>query len=130
MVYMAVWVDDCLCVGHKEAIKEAIKDLQKHFVLKIEENVRDYLGCEIAFTKEKNRMWIGQPDLLKKLERNFGDIVKNVKIPQTPGTPHVTLQKPNEDSTLLSDEEQTMYRNGVGMLLYLVNTQDQILLML
>ena len=29
--YIAVWVDDCYCVGLKPDLEEVIKDIQNHF---------------------------------------------------------------------------------------------------
>ena len=39
---------------------------------------------------------------------------------QTPGTPGIKSLKPKDGEELFSDELQTEYRSGVGMLLYLV----------
>ena len=47
-VHVAVWVDDCLCVGAKANIMNAITDIEKHFKVKIEVSIVDYLSCEIV----------------------------------------------------------------------------------
>ena len=52
IVYLAMYVDDCLCVGDDKAIKNAVAKIGKHFKLKIEETLSDYLSCEILFNKE------------------------------------------------------------------------------
>ena len=45
-VFMAIYVDDCLCIGDKEAIKEVIEKMEAEGLkLKIEENLEDYLNC-------------------------------------------------------------------------------------
>lgn len=49
---IAMYVDDCLCVGDDKAIKNAVARIGKHFKLKIEETLSDYLSCEILFNKE------------------------------------------------------------------------------
>jgi hypothetical protein len=62
----------------------------------------------------------GQPHLIKKIENEFGEMVRKVPDYKTPGMPHHCISKPKEDATVLSEREMKMYRTGVGMLLYLV----------
>ena len=80
----------------------------------------EYLGCEIHIEKDHTCGWIGQPHLYKNLERQFGSIVKTQQTTETPSTPgfHVVRNIPN--AIYVTDEEQKLYRSGVGMLLYLV----------
>ena len=33
IVYMGVWVDDCLLVGDQKSIDKAVKDMEQHFKL-------------------------------------------------------------------------------------------------
>ena len=117
---MALHVDDCYAVGHPKAIDDAISQVSKHFKLKIEEKMSDYLSCEIRFNKEKTKARIGQPHLLKSLEKKFGDKVKQNQTYKTPGTPGKGVIRPKEGDTTISEELQSEYRSGVGMLLYLV----------
>ena len=71
-----MWVDDCLCIGDKEALDDAIEQFGKHFNLKLEYSLQDYLSCEIVFDEKRNKAWIGQPHLIKKIEAEFGELVK------------------------------------------------------
>jgi hypothetical protein len=62
IVYIAIWVDDSLLIGHDAAIEQTIKDLQANgFGLKIEGELDDYLSCEISFSQDKSKGWIHQP---------------------------------------------------------------------
>ena len=56
---MRVFVDDCLCCGNKAAVKNAILQIQKYFCFKIEDTMIDYLSCEVVFSKNKKRAWMG-----------------------------------------------------------------------
>ena len=48
IVIMVIHVDDCLTIGNKSAIENAIQLIkQKGLELKVENNVKDYLGCEL-----------------------------------------------------------------------------------
>ena len=45
--------------------------------------------------------------------------MEEVKVPKTPGTPGLSVVKPKEND-LVSEEDQTLYRSGTGILLYLM----------
>ena len=56
LVYIALYVDDNLLVGHPEAIKQVIQDLRENGLnLKIDDDLTDYLSCEIKFSDNKNQ---------------------------------------------------------------------------
>ena len=44
---IALYIDDCLCVGDSTALDKAIEDIRKIFDIKVESKVNDYLGCNI-----------------------------------------------------------------------------------
>jgi len=119
-VYIAVWVDDLLCQGHSKLLKWALDELGKAFKLKIEESTNDYLSCEIITSKNNSKAWIGQPHLVKKIESQFGDMLKKLPRYKTPGTPNLGIYKPVSPEAVVSPKDQSLYRSGVGMLLYLV----------
>jgi hypothetical protein len=113
--------DDCLLVGDRQAILETIDLIKKGgFNVTVESTLKDYLSCEVLRSKDKRRAWIGQPHLMKKLEKTFGDLVKDMQVYRTPGTPGSGIIRPKGDEVKLSPEEQKLYRSGVGMLLFLV----------
>jgi hypothetical protein len=122
--YIAIYVDDCYCVGHEAAINDTIKKIvASGFEVKVEESLADYLSCNILFNKDKTRAWLGQPHLIKSLEKKFGDAVTSLQKYRTPGTPGQGIVRPKKDEEsvpLVSPEDQALYRSGVGMLLYLV----------
>jgi len=120
VVYMALHVDDCYGVGHLKALEDAIVQIKGHFNLKVEDELTDYLSCEIRFDKTKRKAWLGQPHLIKRMEKKFGAMVQSRQTYRTPGTPGLGIIRPKEGETTISEEEQTLYRSGVGMLLYLV----------
>jgi len=62
-----MYVDDCLCIGHKKAIDQAILDIKSKFSIKVDGTFKDYLGCEIKFDMNKNQAWLGQPHFDTKL---------------------------------------------------------------
>lgn len=119
VVFIAIWVDDSLLVGHHNAIDEVISDLKSEgFTLKVEGSLQDYLSCEIKIDKEQKMGWIHQPHLLDKLEKKFGEDVKNLQRYRTPGTPGLAILR--DSNSRVDEEKHRIYRSGVGMLLYLV----------
>ena len=118
-VFIALYVDDCLCIGKENDINRIIEAIQKAGLsLKIEDNLKDYLSCSIVLSSDRKKAWLGQPSLMKNLEKRFGAMVKENQMYLTPGTPHLRITR--EIQQPLSKEDQKMYRSGVGMLLYLV----------
>ena len=80
--------------------------------MKIEESIADYLGCEIVVDEAHGTAWIGQPHLIKKLGRTFGDLVKGVQSHRMPGTPHQAVERPTEEHELITEEKMKVYRSG------------------
>jgi len=119
-VYIGLYVDDCICIGHKEMIDETEKLLKENDLnLKVEEELVDYLSCEINFNDDKTKAWLGQPHLIKNLMTTFGEEVKDLQEYKSPGTPGVGITR-NVENQKIEEEEAKKYRSGVGMLLYLV----------
>jgi transposase InsO family protein len=120
VVYMALYVDDIYASGDEAALDDSIIGLRKYFKIKVVDDLRDYLSCEIIFSADKSKAWLGQPHLIKNLENKFGDLVKTSQKYRTPGTPGQGVLRPKEGDERITDEDQSLYRSGVGMLLYLV----------
>ena len=73
-----MYVDDNLIVGKEEAINKVIQELRdKGFALKVKDDLKDYILCEIELLKNKKSAWLGQPHLIANLEKSFGDQVKD-----------------------------------------------------
>mgnify|MGYP006197636723 FL=1 len=114
-----MYVDDCLLIGSKEAIDVATKEISDAFKVKIEDQMEDYLGCEFKLNQEGTKGWLGQPHVVRTLEKKFGDLVKGMQGYNTPGTPSFNAIKPEEEDKI-DDAQQAIYRSGTGTLLYLV----------
>ena len=120
-MYVATYVDDNYVLGSDEDINKFIKDIKKHGLnVTVEDTLEDYLSCNIVFSDDKKRAWIGQPHLMKKIDKKFGEMIKKLPKYLTPGTPHMSVQKVEKEDDKIDPQKQSLYRSGVGMLLYLV----------
>jgi hypothetical protein len=88
IVIILCYVDDNLCIGNKRALHQMLKEIREEGLnIAVENELTDYLSCEIKFNKEKTKAWIGQPHMIKKIEKTFGDEVSGLTNYKTPGTP-------------------------------------------
>ena len=113
-----IYIDKMLIIGKEEAIDAAIKVLQGHFKVKDPTSLEDYLGVQIVQSDDGKKAWLGQPTIIKSLEEQFGEKVAKKKMTITPGTPGF-IGGTEDDISKVDEKTQSMYRLGVGTLLYL-----------
>ena len=121
LLIILTYVDDNLTLGKTDEIKKFLNELKNtEFTYTVEENLQDYLSCEIRKSADGKKGWIGQPHMVKKIQKTFEEDVKGLQKYNTPGTPGFKIIKPKEDESLLPPDLQSRYRTGVGMLMYLI----------
>ena len=82
-----IYINDMIIIGKEEAIDAAIKVLQGHFQVKDPTSLEDYLGVQIVQSDDGKKAWLGQPTIIKSLEKQFGEKVGKKKMAIAPGTP-------------------------------------------
>ena len=117
---MILYFNDGYIFGIQEDIDKVLDLLSKEFTVKRLGKVEKFVGCHIIESKKGDTMWIHQPKLLQHLEHEFGDLTKNLREFKTPAAPKTNIMRPEKTDILLTEDEQTKYRSGVGMLLYLI----------
>ena len=121
MLLICLYVADGFACGKEQTLQKFFEEIkQEKLAITIEKSMGDYLSCEVKFNAEMTKAWLGQPHLIKKLEKVFGEEVAGVKQFKTPGTPNFGIIRPTSEDQKCNPELQTRYRSGVGMLLYLV----------
>ena len=123
MVIIAIYVDDCYAIGHEKALVNTIEKIRESGLkVKVENDLSDYLSCEVAFNADRTKAWLGQPHLVKRLEKSFQDFIESSRKYdfRTPGTPGFKVVRPKSDDEKVSPAEQTIYRSAVGTLLQFV----------
>ena len=121
IVIILTYVDDNLCIGNGNALKQMLEEIPRHGLqITIEDKLTDYLSCEIQLNDDRSKAWIGQPHMIKKIIKTFGEEVnKRVRL-KTPGTPGLGLIKVTDTGNMLPKDRHGRYRTGVGMLLFLI----------
>lgn len=115
--FIILYVDDGGIIATDETITQVMQLLNKHFNIKDLGPMKNFVGCELI--KHNNSIWIHQPKLIKHLKDTFQEITEK-KTYKTPAAPKTTIMRPEETDPLINKEKQSLYRSGVGMLLYLV----------
>ena len=67
-----------------EAIHDAMRVLQGYFQAKNPTSLEDYLGAQIVQGDDSKKAWLGQPTIIKSLEKQFGERVAKKKMTITP----------------------------------------------
>ena len=73
---MLIYIDDMLIVGTKEVIDKAIQVLQQSFEVKAPTTLEDYLGVQVIKSNNSKKAWLGQPTIIKSLEKMFEENTK------------------------------------------------------
>jgi len=115
IIFVALYVDDCLCVGSKQLIDELKSKIQESFTIKIDHDVSNYSSCKIYFTKDEKGTVLHQRDIIKSIKEDVSGLTV-YKTPRTPGAGMVR----NSEGSSVSKLEEKMYRRRVGKLLILV----------
>ena len=75
---MCVYIDDTLCMGNERAIQEFKDEIKNHIAIKEEGEMREYIGYNFKKTGKKSLI-VYQDDLINKIEKNFGELIKTCK---------------------------------------------------
>jgi hypothetical protein len=115
LVLIASWVDDLLMCGNEALVMKVKKQLFEHLDCDDVGELTEYVGCKIE--RDKDSIRLTQPVLLQSFEDEFEiPMFSEVRTPAVAGQ---VLQSGSEGA-IVSAEEQTTYRSGVGKLLHLM----------
>jgi len=121
LLIILCYVDANLVVGKRQEIDKFLEEFKEsEFKCTLKEDLNDYLSCDIQMDLETVTGWIGQPHMVKKIEKTFGKEVTNVQNYTAPGTPGFKLVKASEESEMIDDDLQSRFRTGAGQLMFLI----------
>ena len=116
MIIWLSWVDDCLCIGNDNDVKEAKADIMKLFDCDDIDEFKEYVGCMIEHDMEKRSLVMTQPVMLQSFEDEFDLPAYDYASPAEPGK---VLEEVHEGQEL-NPNEQSNFRKGVGKLLHMM----------
>jgi len=111
-----LWVDDCLMAGPKEQVLKAKTKFMTLFDCEDIGEMKEYVGCSV--TRGDGWLRMTQPLQLRKFKDEFDLETQRAK-PKTPAEPNSVLNE-GDQGTALSEEKQSDYRKGVGILLHMM----------
>ena len=117
LVMMLSWIDDNAIMGYKKDMLNLKKELMNQFECDDCGKMDEYVGCTIEKLESG-----GIKFLQKVLVQSFNDEfdIEGLKKFNTPATPGTVLKKPVEGDVLLTSENQTLYRSGVGKAMHMM----------
>ena len=118
--FILLYVDDGVIIGTEKIIGETMTKLSQMVKVKDLGIMKHFVGCHIRQTQDKKTIYIHQPKLIKHLQQEFENEVHTTRILSTPEAARMVIMRPEPDDLVLTPAQQTKYRSGVGMLLYLV----------
>ena len=69
--------------------------------------------------EDKTIEWLGEPSIIRSLEKKCSEKAMEHRLGLTPGTPRFISMRVADDEDKLPAKEHEMYRSGVGTLLHL-----------
>ncbi len=76
VVFVAIYVDENLHMGHPEAMEDTIEQLKKNgIIVKVEDDLIVYLSNEIHFNSERRKSWLGQHNVWKFWKISLGKML-------------------------------------------------------
>ena len=103
-----IYVDDMMVIGHKESIIDVQERVEKVFSMKTENNLADYLGCEFHMNRNKTKGCLGQPSIIRSLEK-FGKNAMKHRPGLTPGAPRFIAMRATDEEDKFPAKEHATY---------------------
>lgn len=113
---MCVYVDDCAIFGDAQVVRVTESGIGEHLIV-VCEDLKTYVGC--TYLENEKGLLVHQPFIIKKLGKQFGDMVEKNRVFETPGSPGYVETKPL-DGEKLDHQEQQLFQRGVRLLMYLM----------
>ena len=111
-------MDNLNYIGHQKVIDYITEELEKRIKIKKLGSMKEYIRCTMK--RDQNGFQLSQPNIIKKLQHQFREVVKDHQIYRILMASGQCLMKPKEGKEILGTKKQTEYRSEVRTLLYLM----------
>ena len=99
-------MDDCLCIGDKDAIASLEKEfVNAGFQVKPPEELNDYLSWNNNINREEFSAILHQGHLIKNLNKLYDEQVQGLTTYNMPSTPSVGLVRPTDKNGVVSKDD-------------------------
>ena len=90
-------------------------------MLKIEDDLKDYIYCEINFFNKKKQSWLEWSHLISNVTNKCAGVVKCLQTYKTPGIPDLNMMQKTYEKEAVSMDKQKLHQSGFGMMFYIMN---------
>ena len=120
-IILGLYVDDILIVGRTDVVEEFTVNMQKRFACRVDMNVDEFIGCQMFWSQDKNKVVLHQQRMIGNLENKIKNLIIGYKIKSssTPFLKGTGIEKRKDDEECMNPGDQKIYRSTVGALLYL-----------
>ena len=105
---ITIYIDDMMVIGHKESTIGIQEKVKKVFSIKAETNLTNYLGCEFHMNKVRTKGWLGQPSIIRSLEKKISDEAMEHRLGLTIGTPRFIVMRVADEEDKLPAKEHAI----------------------
>ena len=84
------------------------------------------MGVQVIKSKNGEKAWLGQPTIIKSLEKMFDEDIKTLQSTLTPGSPGFVEQKVVDDENKTTDKEKSFIGQVWELYCSSQNTLNQI----
>jgi hypothetical protein len=79
-VVFGIYINDMICTGNRKAIDKTIGQLKSEFSIKTSGCLQEYVGCKVKRDKVENKIYLQQPYLIGRIEKQFGEAFKGMPV--------------------------------------------------
>ena len=106
-------------IGPTDQVNVLLKELKERFEVRVEENIKEFVGCELIIYNEK--IILHQRKIILKLLQDFNSEINNLKFKGCPIGNLIKVTCPHDVSKyILYTSKQVRYQSGVGSFLYII----------
>ena len=70
-IILGLYVDDILIVGRTDVVDEFAENMKKRFACRVDMNVDEFIGCQMCWSQDKNRVVLHQQRMIGNLENKI-----------------------------------------------------------
>ena len=118
-VVAVFYVDDLIVVGENSQINEFKERFTHQVKTRHEEQVTEYIGCEMKWDTDGNGVILHQTRIAMKIIETLKEDINVTRDYNPPSVPGVGIKRCADDYPRMSSYMQDKFRSAIGTMLYL-----------